>query len=68
MNVLDTLPKTRQAEARALLTKIHYAETRAEASWNGAVRALVRKRAEPGVQKIVLGRLWRHPPHEDHAA
>jgi putative transposase len=31
VNVLDTLPKTRQAEARALLTKIPYAETRAEA-------------------------------------
>jgi hypothetical protein len=31
VNVLDTLPKTRQAEARARLTKIPYAETRAEA-------------------------------------
>jgi transposase-like protein len=31
VNVLDTLPKARQAEARALLTKIPYAETRAEA-------------------------------------
>jgi transposase-like protein len=31
VNVLDTLPKTRQAEARALLTKIPYADTRAEA-------------------------------------
>ncbi len=31
VNVLDTLPKTLQAEARALLTKIPYAQTRAEA-------------------------------------
>jgi putative transposase len=31
VNVLDTLPKTLQAEARALLTTIPYAETRAEA-------------------------------------
>jgi len=31
VNVLDTLPKTLQAEARALLTKILYAATRAEA-------------------------------------
>src|SRR5712691_2671502 len=31
VNVLDTLPKTLQAEARELLTKIPYAETRAEA-------------------------------------
>lgn len=31
VNVLDTLPKKLQAEARALLTKIPYAETRAEA-------------------------------------
>ena len=31
MNVLDTLPKKLQAEARALLTQIPYAETRAEA-------------------------------------
>jgi transposase-like protein len=31
VNVLDTLPKTLQAEARALLTKIPYAATRAEA-------------------------------------
>jgi len=31
VNVLDTLPKKLQAEARALLTKIPYAQTRAEA-------------------------------------
>ncbi len=31
VNVLDTLPKTLPAEARALLTKIPYAQTRAEA-------------------------------------
>lgn len=31
VNVLDTLPKKLQAEARELLTKIPYAETRAEA-------------------------------------
>ncbi|HKB40132.1 MAG TPA: IS256 family transposase, partial [Gemmataceae bacterium] len=31
VNVLDALPKTLQAEARALLTKIPYAATRAEA-------------------------------------
>src|SRR5216683_1080879 len=31
VNVLDTLPKPLQAEARELLTKIPYAETRAEA-------------------------------------
>ena len=31
VNVLDALPKTLQAEARALLTKIPYVETRAEA-------------------------------------
>ena len=31
MNVLDQLPRTRQAEARRLLTKIPYASTREEA-------------------------------------
>src|SRR6266581_1119688 len=31
LNVLDKLPLTRQAEARSLLTKIPYAETREEA-------------------------------------
>ncbi len=31
LNVLDKLPRTRQAEARSLLTKIPYAETREEA-------------------------------------
>src|SRR4029450_3194988 len=31
MNILDKLPLTRQAEARSLLTKIPYAETREEA-------------------------------------
>jgi len=31
MNVLDKLPRTRQAEARSLLTKIPYAATREQA-------------------------------------
>src|SRR5438876_9522195 len=31
MNVLDKLPRTRQAEARSLLTKIPYAATREDA-------------------------------------
>jgi transposase-like protein len=31
LNILDKLPRTRQAEARSLLTKIPYAETREEA-------------------------------------
>ena len=45
VNVLDTLPQKLQGEARALLTKIPYAETRAEAKWQqGAFQAWATKK------------------------
>jgi putative transposase len=53
VNVLDTLPKKLQAEARALLTSIPYTETRAEA-----------EQLKRGLQAWVTktGRAGRGPP------
>src|SRR3989441_1585342 len=48
MNVLDKLPRTRQAEARSLLTKIPYAATREEAErQKGAFQAWAAKKGVP---------------------
>src|SRR5260370_35376988 len=76
MNVLDTLPKKLQAEARALLTQIPYAETRAEAErQKRAFQAWATKKGVAAAGRRLegdwerLGTLsafpqghWKHPP------
>ena len=58
LNVLDTLPLTRQAEARSLLTKIPYAETREEAErQKRAFQAWCTKRGHAEVGRV-LERDW----------
>src|SRR6267142_4577175 len=58
LNVLDKLPPTRPAEARSLLTKIPYAETREEAErQKRAFQAWCTKRGHAEVGRV-LDRDW----------
>jgi putative transposase len=58
LNILDKLPLTRQAEARSLLTKIPYAETREEAErQKRAFQAWCTKRGQAEVGRA-LDRDW----------